>query len=349
MGTALRKVPDQLCAQEEGFMKDHEIENLVKKAKRREPAAFTELMQFYLNDMYRVALAILANDEDAADAIQDSILVCWEKIDTLQHIRYFKTWMTKILIHKCYRIRKSREKLGAMEEYEEPAVYDKYNLELKEALSILDAGRPVPLVNGNTSQSYVLGGDDVTGQIDYCISVPLSSEGEHIEKVTYSINKGAFQIVQAEGKSIIVSGEEYAEDDRINNMNCGSIGGNYSEETGLPENPVETKFYKSFTVDYQKQSDDQTWINIVDNVPDSQEAIDLIWGQDSLQAMQSGLQKILDNTTITCTVEYTDHTSQSVDIKVGSRVMTYREAGEPEASVKGDPDEETVYITFELQ
>lgn len=213
----------------------------------------------------------------------------------------------------------------------------------------LEAGRPVPLVTGNTSQSYVLGGDDVTGIAGYCINVPLSCEGEHIEKVSYSINKGAFQIVQAEGKSIIVSGEEYVEDDRINNMNCGSIGGNYSEETGVSEEPMETKFYKSFTLDYQKQSDEQTWINIVDNVPDSQEAIDLIWEQDSLQAFQSGLQKILDNTTITCTVEYADHTSQSVDIKVDSRVMTYREAGEPEASVKGDPDEETVYITFELQ
>ncbi len=119
-------------------MKDHEIEKLVKRAKRREPAAFTELMQFCLNDMYRVALAILANDEDAADAIQDTILVCWEKLDTLRQIRYFKTWMTRILINKCYKIRKSTENIGGLEEYEEPAVYDKYNLELKEALSILD-------------------------------------------------------------------------------------------------------------------------------------------------------------------------------------------------------------------
>ena len=68
-----------------------------------------------------------------------------------------------------------------------------------------------------------------------------------------------------------------------------------------------------------------------------------------LESFNSGLQKLLDNTVITCTVWYTDNTSQSVDIKVGSRIMTYREAGEPEASVKGDPDEETVYITFELQ
>lgn len=119
-------------------MKGKETENLIRKAKRREPDAFTELMQLYLKDMYRVALAILMNDEDAADAIQDTILVCWEKIDTLKHVQYFKTWMTRILINKCYQIRKSVKDTDVLEEYEEPAVYDEYNLELREAFSILD-------------------------------------------------------------------------------------------------------------------------------------------------------------------------------------------------------------------
>ena len=52
-------------------MQSREIENLVKDAKRKNPDAFTELMQLYMKDMYRVALAILMNDEDAADAIQE--------------------------------------------------------------------------------------------------------------------------------------------------------------------------------------------------------------------------------------------------------------------------------------
>lgn len=119
-------------------MQDKETNELVRKARRRDPNAFTELMQMYMKDMYRVSLAILMNDEDAADAIQDTILVCWEKIHTLRHIPYFKTWMTRILIHKCYKIRKSKENLGELEEYEEPSAWDEYNLELKEALALLD-------------------------------------------------------------------------------------------------------------------------------------------------------------------------------------------------------------------
>lgn len=71
-------------------MQSKETEDLVKRAKRKEPDAFTELMQLYMKDMYKVALAILINDEDAADAIQDTILVCWEKIDTLKQIPYLR-------------------------------------------------------------------------------------------------------------------------------------------------------------------------------------------------------------------------------------------------------------------
>ena len=95
------------------------IENgyLIDQAKGRDPDAFAELMQLYMQDMYRVALAILMNDEDAADAIQDTILACWEKIHTLRKREFFKTWLTRILINKCYDIRKKRRNCVELEEY----------------------------------------------------------------------------------------------------------------------------------------------------------------------------------------------------------------------------------------
>jgi DNA-directed RNA polymerase specialized sigma24 family protein len=60
-----------------------QTDDLVKRAKRHESEAFTELMQLYMTDMYKVAYAILMNDEDAADAIGDTILICWEKMNQL--------------------------------------------------------------------------------------------------------------------------------------------------------------------------------------------------------------------------------------------------------------------------
>ena len=115
-----------------------QTDDLVKRAKRHESEAFTELMQLYMTDMYKVAYAILMNDEDVADAIGDTILICWEKMNQLVKIRYFKTWMTRILINKCYDIRKKNQNIICLDEYEEPAACDEYNLELKEALAALD-------------------------------------------------------------------------------------------------------------------------------------------------------------------------------------------------------------------
>ena len=67
-----------------------EIEQLVRRAKKRDPDAFTELMQLHEQDMYRTASAILSQDADIADAMQETILTCWEKIDTLQKRYYWK-------------------------------------------------------------------------------------------------------------------------------------------------------------------------------------------------------------------------------------------------------------------
>lgn len=96
-----------------------EIEQLVRRAKKRDPDAFTELMQLHEKDMYRTASAILAQDADIADAIQETILTCWEKIDTLQKNRYFKTWMVRILINKCKDILRSVRRVVCVEEFPE--------------------------------------------------------------------------------------------------------------------------------------------------------------------------------------------------------------------------------------
>lgn len=119
-------------------MQDKEKSSLVTRAKRRDKDAFTALMQLSMKDMYRVAVSILMNDEDAADAVQDAVLSCWEKIGQLKQPEYFGTWMTRILINKCYDIRRKNQKTMSFEECEEPAAEDHYNVEWKEALSVLD-------------------------------------------------------------------------------------------------------------------------------------------------------------------------------------------------------------------
>lgn len=74
---------------------------LIQKAKKHDKEAFATLMKDSEKSMYKVAKAILKNDEDVADAMQETALTCWEKIHTLKKNKYFKTWLIRILISKC--------------------------------------------------------------------------------------------------------------------------------------------------------------------------------------------------------------------------------------------------------
>ena len=49
--------------------------------------------------MYRVAYTILQNDDDCQDAVQDALLKAWSKLNSLREDKYFRTWITRILIN----------------------------------------------------------------------------------------------------------------------------------------------------------------------------------------------------------------------------------------------------------
>lgn len=87
------------------------MKQLIEKARQKDPDAFTELMQSQMQNMYKAARAILCNDEDIADAISDTLLTCWEKLGQLKDSRYFRTWMTRILINKCTDILRKKERM----------------------------------------------------------------------------------------------------------------------------------------------------------------------------------------------------------------------------------------------
>lgn len=122
-----------------------ETKFLVKMAQKHDKDAFSELVDLYLKDMYRTAIAILKNEEDAGDAIQDTILSCWEKIDSLKKAEWYKTWMTRILINHCYDILRNKMNLESLAEYDEPSECDEYNIELKEAYASIDERYRLPI------------------------------------------------------------------------------------------------------------------------------------------------------------------------------------------------------------
>lgn len=113
--------------------------SLIKEAKNKNPDAFDQLMRTQLQSMYRIAISMLQNEEDAADAIQETTLKCWQKIGQLKNDEYFQTWLTRILINQCKDVLKSRKKYVLVEEFPEVVHEDHYfTNEWKELLSSLN-------------------------------------------------------------------------------------------------------------------------------------------------------------------------------------------------------------------
>lgn len=119
---------------------DNGMKNLVRLAQKGDADAFAALLQSQMQHMYKTAAAILSNDEDIADAVGDTLLACWEKIGQLREAKFFRTWMTRILINKCNDILKKKKDLhysSEIQEFpEETAAYT--NVEWMQMMNCLD-------------------------------------------------------------------------------------------------------------------------------------------------------------------------------------------------------------------
>lgn len=89
--------------------------------------------------MYHVAKSLLYNDADCADAIQESIVKAFSKIDTLRADAYAKTWLIRILINECYAVMRKEKVMVSIEAVPEEtwAIEHKDYSDLYEALSRL--------------------------------------------------------------------------------------------------------------------------------------------------------------------------------------------------------------------
>ena len=65
--------------------------------------------------LYSTAKTILINDQDCADAIQETIVKAFSRIGTLRNDKYAKTWLTRILINECYTLLRKSSKLVSLE------------------------------------------------------------------------------------------------------------------------------------------------------------------------------------------------------------------------------------------
>ncbi len=78
--------------------------SIITQIKNGDEEAFAMLIEQYKLQIYKTAKAILKDEDDVCDAIQDTALSIYKNISNLKNEKYFKTWVIRITINKCYDI-----------------------------------------------------------------------------------------------------------------------------------------------------------------------------------------------------------------------------------------------------
>lgn len=99
-------------------MEDTKVEliNLVEASKNGDKTAFSKLIEKVKYKLYKTGIAILKNDDDTCDAIQETLLKAYQSIDSLANNEFFTTWIIRILINNCYDIIRKNKKIASIDE-----------------------------------------------------------------------------------------------------------------------------------------------------------------------------------------------------------------------------------------
>ena len=104
--------------------------NLIKMTSNNKAERFENLVRPLKAKLYKTGMAILNNDDDVCDAMQEALISAYNNLDSLKHEEYFTTWMIRIMINKCYDIIKANKKITyinqKMEQSEAEFYYDNY-------------------------------------------------------------------------------------------------------------------------------------------------------------------------------------------------------------------------------
>jgi len=97
---------------------DMEEHDLLAHARRGESGAFGAIMQRYNQPLFRVARAIMSDDSEAEDVVQESYFKAFKALSTFRGDSSLLTWLTRITINEARGRLRSRKKTVDLAEVE---------------------------------------------------------------------------------------------------------------------------------------------------------------------------------------------------------------------------------------
>ncbi len=74
----------------------------VNSIKSNDRAGFEQLMRQYNRRLFRLARAVLRDDTEAEDALQDAYLAAYRSIDRFRGDSALSTWLSRLVLNECF-------------------------------------------------------------------------------------------------------------------------------------------------------------------------------------------------------------------------------------------------------
>jgi len=108
-------------------------DDIVARVRAGETALFEELMRRYNQRVYRVARAIIKDETEAEDIMQQAYVNAFTHLDQFEKRATFSTWLTRIAIYEALGRRRRSRAAASLSEDEDG-----------EAIPLMDTARPDP-------------------------------------------------------------------------------------------------------------------------------------------------------------------------------------------------------------
>lgn len=105
-----------------------EDQDLLARLRRHEEAAFSELFETYANRIYRLAMGLLKQADDAEEVVQATFLSAFEALDRFEPQAQISTWLYRIAYNHVLMFIRRRHTLAPLPEEHEDATLLPVNL-----------------------------------------------------------------------------------------------------------------------------------------------------------------------------------------------------------------------------
>ena len=100
---------------------------------------FSEMYETVYRDLYRYALCLMKNPQEAEDAVSEAVIAAYENIHKLKKEEAFRSWIFTILMNQCKKhFKQNSETEELKDEITAEEVSQEENYDLLQAFQMLD-------------------------------------------------------------------------------------------------------------------------------------------------------------------------------------------------------------------